>query len=111
MAITFRSRIPIYTSVKDAVATHPDVDVVVRFASSRTVYSSTLECLTYPQFKAIALIGESVPGRHAREILWKAGVLIIGLATVGGIKPGRFRIGGRVREFLFVHEVIFDSML
>ncbi|KAG6804749.1 hypothetical protein H0H93_006933, partial [Arthromyces matolae] len=37
-----------------------------------------------------------VPERHAREILWKAqekGVLIIGPATVGGIKPGCFRIG------------------
>ncbi|KAF8327082.1 ATP citrate lyase isoform 2 [Amanita rubescens] len=93
---TKETLLPVYTSVKDAVAKHPDVDVVVNFASSRSVYSSTLECMTFSQIKAIALIAEGVPERHAREILWMAqakGILIIGPATVGGIKPGCFRIG------------------
>ncbi|KXN82778.1 ATP-citrate synthase, partial [Leucoagaricus sp. SymC.cos] len=93
---TKETLLPVYTSVKEAAAKHPEVDVVVNFASSRSVYSSTLECFEYPQIKAIALIAEGVPERHAREILWKAkekGVLIIGPATVGGIKPGCFRIG------------------
>ncbi|KAF8908613.1 citrate synthase-like protein [Gymnopilus junonius] len=93
---TKETLLPVYTSFKEAVAKHPDVDVVVNFASSRSVYSSTLECLEFPQIKALALIAEGVPERHAREILWKAkekGVLIIGPATVGGIKPGCFRIG------------------
>ncbi|KIL59919.1 hypothetical protein M378DRAFT_14480 [Amanita muscaria Koide BX008] len=93
---TKETLLPVYTGLKEAVAKHPDVDVVVNFASSRSVYSSTLECLTFPQLKAIALIAEGVPERHAREILCKAqekGVLIIGPATVGGIKPGCFRIG------------------
>jgi ATP citrate (pro-S)-lyase len=88
--------LPVYTSVGEAVKKHPDVDVVVNFASSRSVYSSTLEVLTFPQLKSIALIAEGVPERHAREILHIAkakGVLIIGPATVGGIKPGCFRIG------------------
>ena len=65
-------------------------------ASSRSVYSSTLEIFEFPQIKSIALIAEGVPERHAREILHlaqKKGVLIIGPATVGGIKPGCFRIG------------------
>ncbi|KAF9477345.1 ATP-citrate synthase [Pholiota conissans] len=93
---TKETLLPVYTTFKEAVAKHPDVDVVVNFASSRSVYSSTLECLEFPQIKALALIAEGVPERHAREILWKAkekGVLIIGPATVGGIKPGCFRIG------------------
>jgi ATP citrate (pro-S)-lyase len=94
---TKETLLPVYTSVDEAVAKHPDVDVVVNFASSRSVYSSTLEVMEYSkQIKAIALIAEGVPERHAREILWKArekGVLIIGPATVGGIKPGCFRIG------------------
>jgi ATP citrate (pro-S)-lyase len=89
--------LPVYTSIDEAVRKHPDADVVVNFASSRSVYSTTLECLEYAgQIKAVALIAEGVPERHAREILWKArekGVLIIGPATVGGIKPGCFRIG------------------
>ena len=93
---TKETLLPVYTGFKEAVAKHADVDVVVNFASSRSVYSSTLECLEFTQIKAIALIAEGVPERHAREILWKAkekNVLIIGPATVGGIKPGCFRIG------------------
>ncbi|OBZ77353.1 ATP-citrate synthase, partial [Grifola frondosa] len=93
---TKETLLPVYTSVEEAVKKHPDVDVVVNFASSRSVYSSTLEILTFPQIKSIALIAEGVPERHAREILHlakKKGVLIIGPATVGGIKPGCFRIG------------------
>ncbi|KAF7794003.1 hypothetical protein EIP86_005130 [Pleurotus ostreatoroseus] len=93
---TKETLLPVYTSVADAAQKHPDVDVVVNFASSRSVYSSTLEIFEFPQIKAIALIAEGVPERHAREILHLAkakGVLIIGPATVGGIKPGCFRIG------------------
>ena len=93
---TKETLLPVYTGFTEAIAKHPDVDVVVNFASSRSVYSSTLECLEFEQIKAIALIAEGVPERHAREILWKAqakGVLIVGPATVGGIKPGCFRIG------------------
>ena len=93
---TKETLLPVYTSVDDAVKKHSEVDVVVNFASSRSVYSSTLEILTYPQIKSIAIIAEGVPERHAREILHAAqskGVLIIGPATVGGIKPGCFKIG------------------
>lgn len=93
---TKETLLPVYTSVKEAVAKHPDVDVVVNFSSSRSVYSSTLDILGFSQIKAIALIAEGVPERHAREILhlaMKKKVLIIGPATVGGIKPGCFRIG------------------
>ncbi|KDN37242.1 ATP-citrate synthase [Tilletiaria anomala UBC 951] len=93
---TKETLLPVYTSVAEACKKHPDADVVVNFASSRSVYSSSLEVLSHPQIRALALIAEGVPERHAREILWRAkqaNVLIIGPATVGGIKPGCFRIG------------------
>lgn len=93
---TRETLLPVYTSVSEAVRKHPDVDVIVNFASSRSVYSSTLECFEHPGIRAIALIAEGVPERQARELLWRAkekNVLIIGPATVGGIKPGCFRIG------------------
>jgi hypothetical protein len=44
----------------------------------------------------IAIIAEGVPERRTRELIALAaaqGVTIIGPATVGGIKPGAFRIG------------------
>ncbi|KAG1722459.1 ATP citrate-lyase [Suillus occidentalis] len=66
---TRETLLPVYTSLEDAVKKHSYVDVVVNFASSRSVYSSTMEMFA------------------------DKGVLIIGPATVGGIKPGCFRIG------------------
>ncbi|KAF1821659.1 ATP-citrate synthase subunit 1 [Dissoconium aciculare CBS 342.82] len=93
---TSETLLPVYQNVESAVAKHNDVDVVVNFASSRSVYSSTMELMNYPQIKAIAIIAEGVPERRAREILHvaqKKGVTIIGPATVGGIKPGAFKIG------------------
>ncbi|ODQ65420.1 citrate synthase [Nadsonia fulvescens var. elongata DSM 6958] len=93
---TKETLLPVYQSVGKASSNHPDVDVVVNFASSRSVYSSTMELLEYPQFRTIAIIAEGVPERRAREILYKAkkkGVTIIGPATVGGIKPGCFKVG------------------
>ena len=85
-----------YQDVDKAMAKHTDVDTVVNFASSRSVYSSTMELMNYPQIKSIAIIAEGVPERRAREILHvarKKGITIIGPATVGGIKPGSYKIG------------------
>eukprot|EP00457_Paulinella_chromatophora_P005398 gb/GEZN01005415.1/.p1 GENE.gb/GEZN01005415.1/~~gb/GEZN01005415.1/.p1 ORF type:complete len:539 (-),score=36.84 gb/GEZN01005415.1/:191-1768(-) len=62
----------------------------------RSVHESTLELLSFPQIKTIAIIAEGVPERKTREIIElakKQNVAIIGPATVGGIKPGCFRIG------------------
>merc|ERR1711953_215402 len=70
---------------------------MVNFASFRSVYDSTLEALECSnKIKTIAIIAEGVPERQARSIIKKAenlGVGIIGPATVGGITPGKFRIG------------------
>ncbi|KAF7617653.1 hypothetical protein AFLA_006567 [Aspergillus flavus NRRL3357] len=93
---TSETLLPVYQDVSKAMAKHPDVDTVVNFASSRSVYSSTMELMNCPQIKSIAIIAEGVPERRAREILVTAkekGITIIGPATVGGIKPGAFKIG------------------
>ncbi|KAK2066453.1 hypothetical protein P8C59_000274 [Phyllachora maydis] len=93
---TSETLLPVYQTTQKAMAKHPDVDVVVNFASSRSVYSSTMELMEYPQIRTIAIIAEGVPERRAREIAHvaaKKGVTIIGPATVGGIKPGCFKIG------------------
>ncbi|CRK05706.1 hypothetical protein BN1708_009717 [Verticillium longisporum] len=93
---TSETLLPVYQEVPKAIAKHPDVDTVVNFASSRSVYSSTMELMEFPQVKTIAIIAEGVPERRAREIAHKAakkGITIIGPATVGGIKPGCFKIG------------------
>ncbi|KAL1712624.1 ATP-citrate synthase subunit 1 [Schizophyllum commune] len=90
----------VYKSVEEAVKKHPDV--VLNFASSRSVYILTLEC-----FKSTPTRSRQSRSRQSRSsprvcpsgtlarssILRQKGVLIIGLATVGGVKSGCFRIG------------------
>lgn len=88
--------IPVFKDTASALAANGDVDVMVNFASQRSVYSSVMEALKFPQLRCIAIIAEGVPENKTRLINEQAkrqGVCIIGPATVGGIKPGCFRIG------------------
>lgn len=88
--------IPVYKKMSDAIGKHKDVDVVVSFASLRSAYESTLEVLDYKQIRTIAIIAEGIPENMTRKlnkIAQERGVSIIGPATVGGVKPGCFKIG------------------
>lgn len=85
--------IPVYQSMGECLKKHPSVDIMINFASLRSVYSSVMEALEYSQIKTIAIIAEGVPENKTKSIIKKAhekGVTIIGPATVGGIKPGNF---------------------
>lgn len=88
--------IPVYKQMKDAMTKHPDADVMVTFASLRSAYESTVETLQFPQIRTIAIIAEGIPENMTRKMILSAkekGVTIIGPATVGGVKPGSFKIG------------------
>jgi ATP citrate (pro-S)-lyase len=88
--------IPVFQSLSEALHSFPNVSVIVNFASFRSVYDSTLDMMRFPQIKTIALIAEGVPERRTRTLIKLANekrINIIGPATVGGIKPGCFRIG------------------
>lgn len=82
--------------MKDAMTKHKDADVMVTFASLRSAYDSTVETLQFPQIRTIAIIAEGIPENMTRKLILMAeekGVTIIGPATVGGVKPGCFKIG------------------
>ncbi|XP_072748775.1 ATP-citrate synthase [Anoplolepis gracilipes] len=88
--------IPVYKQMKDAMAKHTDADVMVTFASLRSAYESTMETLQFPQIRTIAIIAEGIPENMTRKLILAAqrkNVTIIGPATVGGVKPGCFKIG------------------
>jgi len=88
--------IPVYKSMADAMRRHPDADVMINFASLRSAYDSTLEALTFPQIRTVAIIAEGIPENMTRVLIKRAaaaGVTLIGPATVGGVKPGCFKIG------------------
>lgn len=88
--------VPIYKKMEDCMKKHPEADVLISFASLRSAYESTMETMTFPQIRTIAIIAEGIPENLTRKLLKKAnetGVSIIGPATVGGVKPGCFKIG------------------
>ena len=88
--------IPIYKSLKVAAAKHPDVDVLINFASFRSAAQSTDEALSIPTLRTHVIIAEGVPERRMRILAIKAkkmNKIIIGPATVGGIVAGAFKIG------------------
>ncbi|KAG7279114.1 hypothetical protein CRUP_004057 [Coryphaenoides rupestris] len=88
--------VPVYKNMADAMKKHPEVDVLISFASLRSAFESTMETMQYPQIHTIAIIAEGIPEAHTRKIIKTAdekGVNLIGPATVGGIKPGCFKIG------------------
>lgn len=72
----------------DAMSKHPEASVLVNFASLRSAYESTLEALTFPQIKCIAIIAEGIPENKTRQLIKVAnekGVTLIGPATVSRI--------------------------
>jgi ATP citrate (pro-S)-lyase len=87
---------PVYTTLKEACAKHPQVSMVVNFSSFRSAHETTIEAMEYSQIKTVTIIAEGVPEQQTRDIIKTAdakGVGIIGPATVGGIKPGCIRLG------------------
>ena len=88
--------IPMYRTLREAVAKHKDADVMVNFASFRSAYQTSKEALESKTIRTVAIIAEGVPERRSRELVKIAHEnkkWIIGPATVGGIAGGGFRIG------------------
>ncbi|MCI0497418.1 MAG: ATP citrate synthase [Thermoplasmata archaeon] len=88
--------LPVYKTLKNAAKRHPNVDVMINFASFRSAAASTLEAFELQQIRTVVIIAEGVPERKMRELIAKAkelGKVIIGPATVGGVRAGAFKIG------------------
>jgi len=95
---TEETLIPVYTKIETACEKHRDATVMVNFASFRSVFETCMETFAThsDQIKTVAIIAEGVPEQQTRKIVAEAekrGVGVVGPATVGGIKPGCFRIG------------------
>ncbi|MCB4745248.1 MAG: ATP citrate synthase [Sulfurovum sp.] len=99
--------IPLYKSTADATKEHPQVDVLLNFASFRTAYDVTMEAIELgSQFRFIMITAEGIPERLARKMnqaARDASVTVIGPATVGAITPGAFKIaniGGTIENIV-----------
>ena len=88
--------IPVYRTIAEATAAHPEADVMVNFASFRSAFPTTMEALAEPTIRTVAVIAEGIPERKTRIMAAtarKLGKVIIGPATVGGLAAGAFKIG------------------
>ncbi|MHC1631260.1 MAG: citrate/2-methylcitrate synthase [Methanotrichaceae archaeon] len=88
--------LPMYQTTPEAVANHPDVNVMVNFASYRSAFKTTMEALNQPSIKTIVVIAEGIPERKSRIMAAtskKMNKTIIGPSTVGGLVAGAFRMG------------------
>lgn len=102
--------LPIYRNFEAAAARHPKADVVVNFASYRSAFDSSMEALNHPNIRTVCVIAEGVPERRARILAATAAKLdkmVIGPATVGGIKAGCFKIANTAGTY----ENIVESKL
>jgi succinyl-CoA synthetase alpha subunit len=87
--------IPIYKTLELAIKKHPDADVLINFSSFRSAFPTSKEAIESDTLRTIIIIAEGVPERQSRELIRLAnekGKIIIGPATVGGIKAGAFKI-------------------
>uniref|UniRef100_A0A673XKI1 ATP-citrate synthase n=1 Tax=Salmo trutta TaxID=8032 RepID=A0A673XKI1_SALTR len=76
--------IPVYKNMADAMKKHPEVDVLISFASLRSAFDSTMETMQYSQIHTIAIIAEGIPEAQTRKLIKRAdenGITIIGPAT------------------------------
>jgi succinyl-CoA synthetase alpha subunit len=87
--------IPIVADIKSATARFPKADVMINFASFRSSYATSVEALESDTINCVTVIAEGVPERRARQLAAlakKLDKMIIGPATVGGVKAGCFKI-------------------
>merc|ERR1719350_1642291 len=88
--------VPVYKNMADAMAAFPEADVMISFASLRSAYDSTLECLEFKQIRTIAIIAEGIPENYTRKLIKEAdkkNVTIIGPATVGELHQEAYQRG------------------
>jgi ATP-citrate lyase alpha-subunit len=88
--------IPVYKTFQMATNKHPNADVLINFSSFRSAYPTSMEALESETIRTVVIIAEGVPERQSRHLIKIAdekNKLIIGPATVGGIKAGAFKIG------------------
>lgn len=88
--------IPLYPSIPAACKGNEEASVFINYASYRSAFESSMDALSQQSIKVVAIIAEGIPENQERKLIAEAKKLnkvIIGPATVGGVRAGEFRIG------------------
>ena len=87
--------IPVYKTLELAMKKHPKADVMINFASFRSSYETSKVALESETIRVVVIIAEGIPETQSRLLIKTANErkkIIIGPATVGGIRAGAFKI-------------------
>lgn len=87
--------VPVYDSVADAIAQHPDVNASLIAVPAPAVHTAALEAIA-ARIPLIVILTEHVPTRATAGVLAAArgtSVRIVGPSSVGIISPGNGKIG------------------
>lgn len=88
--------IPIYKTVAEATASHPEINTSLVYIGADRAYAGTMEALNDPHIKTVSMITEGVPekdskllGKHARKL----GKTFNGPSSIGVVSAGECRLG------------------
>ena len=87
--------IPVYGSVAEAMAEHPEINATMILVPPRFVYSAAMEALD-ARIPLVVIITEFVPAHDSLKIVNKArevGCTVVGPNTIGVISPGKSKVG------------------
>lgn len=87
--------VPVYNSVAEAKAAHPELNVSSLYAPPRFVRSAALEAIE-AGIELVHIIAEEVPVKDTVEILEaarQAGTRVLGPSSIGAIIPGTTKLG------------------
>ena len=88
--------IPIYKSVADATAAHPEINTSLVYIGANRAYEGAMDALNDPKIHTVSMITEGVPekdskllGKHARKL----GKIFNGPSSIGVVSAGECRLG------------------
>jgi ATP-citrate lyase alpha-subunit len=88
--------IPIYKTVADATANHPEINTSLVYIGANRAYEGTMDALNDSKIQTVSMITEGVPekdskllGKHARKL----GKTFNGPSSIGVVSAGECRLG------------------
>ena len=88
--------IPIYKTVADATANHPEINTSLVYIGANRAYEGTMDALNDHKIQTVSMITEGVPekdakllGKHARKL----GKTFNGPSSIGVVSAGECRLG------------------
>ncbi len=88
--------IPIYKSVGEATANHPETNTALVYIGANRAYKGCMEALENEKIQFVSMITEGVPEKDAKLLIKnskKLGKLLNGPSSIGVLSAGKCRLG------------------